>query len=376
MVAAPVRVSKRRGASREEVMRSLISGLFMLLCAPAFAQQQTPPIIKFESVPNPLRLPDNMYFGEVSGIALNSKGHVFVLTRGNTTGPAYAAAAAQVLEFDADGKFLREIGHNLYAWSFAHMVKIDHHDNVWVTDKGSDMVIKFTPEGRVAMVFGRKQEASDEETGPLKHQNPPLPAEPGRFRQVTDTAFDAADNIFISDGYINSRVAKVDKDGNWIKSWGDRGSGPGQFNTPHAIATDAKGNVYVADRGNHRIQVSDNDGNFLRQIVIDVPVPPDAKPAIGNIPGEAQIKAGTFAPGSPWTICITPGPNQVLYSADAWPGRIYKLSLDGKLLGIFGQSGKQLKQFGWIHALACPSENVLWVGELLNWRAQKLLLHP
>jgi hypothetical protein len=357
-------------------MRRLIAGLFMLLCAPTFAQQQTPPIINFESVPNPLRLPDNMYFGEVSGIALNSKGHVFVLSRGNTTGPAYAAAATQLLEFDADGKFLREIGHNLYAWSFAHMLKIDPHDNIWVTDKGSDMVIKFTPEGRAAMVFGRKQEASDEETGPFKHPNPPLPAEPGRFRQVTDTAFDAADNTFISDGYINSRVAKVDKDGNWIKSWGDRGSGPGQFNTPHAIATDANGNVYVADRGNHRIQVFDNDGNFLRQIVIDVSVPPDAKPAIGNTPGEAQIRAGTFAPGSPWTICITPGPNQVLYSADAWPGRIYKLSLDGQLLGMFGQSGKQPKQFGWIHALACPSENVLWVGELLNWRAQKLLLHP
>ena len=84
----------------------------------------------------------------------------------------------------------------LYAWSFAHMLKIDRQDNVWVTDKGSDMVIKFTPEGRVEMVFGRKQEASDEETGPLKHPNPPLPAEPGRFRQVTDTAFDAADNTF------------------------------------------------------------------------------------------------------------------------------------------------------------------------------------
>ena len=136
-----------------------------------------------------------------------------------------------------------------------------------------------------------------------------------------------------------------------------RGNGPGQFKTPHAIATDAKGNVYVADRGNHRIQVFDGDGNFQRQIVIDVPVPPDAKPAIGNIPGEAQIAGGTFAPGSPWTICITPGPNQVLYSADAWPGRIYKLSLDGKVLGMLGESGKQLKQFGWIHGLACPSEN-------------------
>ena len=184
-------------------MRNLTAVLFMLLCASAFAQQQTPPIINFESVPDPLQLPDNMYFGEVSGIAVNSEGHVFVLSRNNTTGPAYAAAAAQLLEFDADGKFLREIGHNLYAWSFAHMVKIDRHDNIWVTDKGSDMVIKFTPEGRVAMVFGRKQEASDEETGPLKHPNPPLPSEPGRFRQVTDTAFDAADNTFISDGYIS-----------------------------------------------------------------------------------------------------------------------------------------------------------------------------
>jgi NHL repeat len=256
------------------------------------------------------------------------------------------------------------------------MVKVDRHDNVWVTDKGSDMVIKFTPEGRVAMVFGRKQEASDEETGPLKHPNPPLAAEPGRFRQVTDVAFDATDNTYISDGYINSRVAKVDRDGNWLKSWGERGNGPGQFNTPHSIAVDAKGSIYVAGRGNHRIPVFDGEGNFQRQIVISVPVPPGAKPAIGNIPSEALLSGGTFAPGSPWTICIPPGPNQVLYSADAWPGRIYKLWLDGQVLGVLGESGKQLKQFGRIHEVACPSENVLWVGELLNWRAQKLMLHP
>jgi sugar lactone lactonase YvrE len=225
------------------------------------------------------------------------------------------------------------------------------------------------------MVFGRKQEAADEETGPLKHPNPPLPAEDGRFRQVTDVAWDAADNAYISDGYINSRVAKVDKDGNWLKSWGERGTGPGQFHTPHSIAVDANSNVYVADRSNRRIQVFDGDGNFQRQFTIDVPVPPDARPAIGNMPNEAAIAAGTFAPGSPWAICISPGPNQVLYSADAWPGRIYKLTLDGKLLGMLGQSGKQLKQFGWIHEMACPSENVLYVAELLNWRVQKLVLH-
>jgi sugar lactone lactonase YvrE len=189
-------------------------------------------------------------------------------------------------------------------------------------------------------------------------------------------AWDKAGNTFISDGYINSRVAKVDKDGNWLKSWGDRGKEPGQFNTPHSIATDADGNVYVADRGNHRIQVFDGDGKFLRQIVIDVPVPPGAKPAIGKIPDEAMMAGGTFYPGSPWAICITPPPHQVLYSSDSWPGRIYKLSLDGKVLGMLGQSGKQLKQFGWIHALACPSENTIYAAELLNWRVQKLILKP
>jgi len=291
-------------------------------------------------------------------------------------GPAYAAAATQLLEFDAKGAFVREIGKNLYAWSFAHTVKIDAADNIWVTDKGSDMVIKFDPEGRVLMVFGRKQEASDEDTAPLKHPKPPLPAEDGRFRQVTDVAWDKEGNTFISDGYINSRVAKADKDGNWLKSWGDRGKEPGQFNTPHSIATDANGNVYVADRGNRRIQVFDGEGKFLRQFTIDVPVPPDAKPAIGKMPDEAMVAGGTFAPGSPWAICITPPPHQVLYSSDSWPGRIYKLSLDGKVLGMLGKSGKQLKQFGWIHAMACPSENVIYVGELLNWRVQKLILKP
>ena len=266
-------------------MKRLLFVLCFLLVAPAFAQQQTAPEIPFRSVPDFLKLPPNMYIGEVSGVAVNSKGHVFVFTRGNTNGPAYAAAAAQLLEFDANGKYLREIGHNLYAWSFAHTVKIDKEDNIWVTDKGSDMVIKFNPEGRVVMVFGRKQEASDEGTGPLKHPKPPLPPVDGQFRQVTDVAWDAAGNTYISDGYINSRVAKVDKDGNWLKSWGTPGDQPGQFNTPHSIATDAQGHVYVADRGNRRIQVFDGDGTFIRQMTIDVPVPPDARPAIGNKPG-------------------------------------------------------------------------------------------
>jgi sugar lactone lactonase YvrE len=357
----------------EAAMKRALFVLFFLLAGAALAQQAPVPEIPYRSVPDFLKLPADLYFGEVSGVAVNSSGHVFVFSRGNTTGPAYGASAAQLLEFDANGRFVREIGHNLYAWSYAHTVKVDPDGNIWATDKGSDMVIKFNPAGRVAMVFGRKQEASDEGTGPLKHVRPPLPPVDGMFRQVTDVAWDAAGNTYISDGYINSRVAKVDKNGEWVKSWGEPGDGPGQFNTPHSIAVDAQGNVYVADRGNRRIQVFDGDGKFLRQITIDVPAPPNARPAIGPKP---TATTGTMAPGAPWAICITPGPKQVLYSADAYPGRIYKLTLDGKVLGVLGESGKQLKQFGWIHEIACPSESTLYVAELLNWRVQKLILEP
>src|SRR5947209_1770443 len=140
--------------------------LYLYMSSSLFAQQ---PQIQFQSVPDPLKLPAHLYLGEAAGVAVNSKGHIFVLSRGNSTGPAYGAAAAQLLEFDAEGKFLREIGHNLYAWSYAHSVKVDKEDNIWVADKGSDMVIKFNPEGRVAMVFGRKQDAADVETGPPPH---------------------------------------------------------------------------------------------------------------------------------------------------------------------------------------------------------------
>jgi DNA-binding beta-propeller fold protein YncE len=330
------------------------------------------PEIPFDSAANFLKLPPDMNLGEAAGVAVNSKGHVFVFSRGNSTGPAYGATASQLLEFGADGKYLREIGKNLYAWSYAHAVKIDKDDNIWAIDKGSDMIVKFNPAGHVEMVFGRKKEASDEAV-PWTRVTPPRAAVNGQFRQPTDVTWDAAGDIFISDGYINSRVAKYDKNGDWVKQWGDRGTKPGEFNTPHSIAADVKGNIYVADRGNRRIQVFDTDGGLVREIKIDVPVPPGAKPWMGNPLSPEQQMAQS---GAPWAICITPGATQYLYSSDGFPGRIYKLTLDGKVVGVLGGSGRQLKQFGWIHEMACPSENILYVAEILNWRVQKLMLHP
>jgi 6-bladed beta-propeller len=355
-------------------MRSLWTAIIssLMLSGPTLAQSVRE--IPFDSTPEFFKLPEGTFFGEVSGIAVNSKKHVFVLSRGNTSGPAYGAAAAQLLEFDPTGKYVREIGKNLYAWSFAHAVRVDRYDNIWIADKGSDMVVRFDPHGRVTRVFGRKPEAADESAHPLEHPKPPLPPIDGMFRQVTDMTWDSDDNLYISDGYINSRVAKYDKDGNWKGSWGEPGSGPGQFNTLHSIASDSQNRIYVADRGNVRIQVFDTAGKLLNTIKIDVPAPPDSPVAIGNHPTEAS--PGSMHPGAPWALCITPGPVQYLYVSDGYPGRIYKLSLDGKVLGWLGGTGKTLKTFGWIHEIACPSENEIYVAELLNWRAQKLTLHP
>jgi hypothetical protein len=186
-----------------------IAVLLAVMMSPALFAQEVPEI-PFDSVPNFFKLPADLHFGEASGVAVNSKGHIFVFNRGNTTGPAYAATASQVLEFGPDGKYIREVGKNLYAWSYAHTVRVDKDDNLWAVDKGSDMIIKFNPEGRVVMVFGRKKEASDE-AGPWTRVTPPRPPVDGQFRQPTDVTWDTQGNIFISDGYINSRVAKFDK---------------------------------------------------------------------------------------------------------------------------------------------------------------------
>ncbi len=346
---------------------------FVLVASPAFAQQ-SPPEIAFDSAPDFLKLPTGMNFGEVPGVAVNSKGHIFVFTRSNSAGgPAYAPAAAQLLEFDAHGFFQQEIGKGLYAWSEAHTVRIDKDDNIWAIDKGSDMVIKFNKNGRVTMVFGRRKEGAEDDTKPWGHPDPPLPPVDGLFRQPTDVAWDSDGNIYITDGYINSRVAKYDKNGDWVKSWGEKGTGPGQFRLPHAIVIDRNNNVYVADRSNRRVQVFDTDGKFLRMFTIDVPPTPGTHAVYGETPTGEKL---TTLIGSPNSLCITPGPNQVLFVGElTFPGRLFKVSLDGKVLGVIGRSGRLLKQFSGIHQLACPSETEVFAAETSNWRVQKLVLH-
>ncbi len=343
------------------------------------APQTNVPMIPFDSATDFLKISPDQNFGEVLGIAVNSKGHVVVLNHPGSAnaGPMYGNSSTQLMEFDQTGKFVREIGKGVYGIGYSHSVRFDKYDNLWVVDKGTNAVVKFNPAGYVTMNLGRRPEGPDDPADSYYRGGrgaPPVHVD-GMFRQPTDVAWDSDDNIYISDGYTNSRIAKFDKRGNWVKSWGSRGSGgphadenPGMFSTPHNIGIDRQNNIYVADRGNRRIQVFDTDGKFLRMIHLSVPYDKKRHPVLGNLaanpPDETQ----------PWTICITNGPTQYLYTSDQEPGRIYKLTLDGKIVGMFGESGRDAKQLNWVHALACPSDDVLFVADMNNWRVQKVTL--
>jgi NHL repeat len=324
----------------------------LLAALPGFAQTKAKaenvPEIPFTSVPNFFKLPPDLYFGEGIGIATNSKGHVFVYTRSGDT---------RLFEFDQNGTYVREFGQGLYGLEFAHTVRVDREDNIWTVDEGTNMVIKFNPEGRVVMVLGRRPEPV---AGPFDSTLPPAPPEKYRFGRPTDVTWDAQGNIFVSDGYVNSRVVKYDKNGRFLKSVGTtRGSAPSQMNTPHSITSDAQGNIYVADRGNARVQVFDND-LVLRAIYDNV--------------------------GNPWAVCISPPPNQYLFVSNSNPdsnpaaswaitGEIYKMELDGRIIGRFGKAGKGLGEFSTVHEIDCRNPNELFVAEISAWRAQKLILN-
>ena len=315
------------------------------------------PVIPHESVPNFFKNKPGIYTGEHMGISTNSKGNIYIYHRANET---------RLFEYSPQGEFTREIGRNNYGFAFAHSVRVDAEDNIWAVDEGSDMLIKFSPAGKILMVFGRREDpigtlGNMPGQGVFHGRN-----EQYRFGRETDVAWDQQGNIFVSDGYFDGRVVKLDKNGKFIKAVGKRGPGNLEFNTPHSIATDFQGNVYVGDRGNARVQVLDNDLNL--------------KAVYPNV-------------GNPWAVCVSGGPgpknpgHQYLYVSNSWPdsapaaeaeftGEVYKMELDGTIIGKFGKGGKALGEFSTIHQMDCRDPNTIYTAEINNWRSQKIILKP
>jgi hypothetical protein len=313
----------------------------------------------------PLQMPKDTYFGEAAGVATNSKGNIFLYQRsGQPTvslggSRAFAHTGAQMLEFDASGKFVHEIGKNMYGFLVPQSVRIDAKDNIWAVDSYSGMLIKLDPTGsKVLMTMGRKPESIDiPEAPPRAPRGGALPgagAQQDLFDQASDVAWDAQGNIFVADSGNNTRVAKYTPDGVFLKSFGSKGADNDKLAGPTSIQVDAAGNVYVADPGNHRIQVLDNNLGY--------------KSTISGV-------------GDPSALCISAGAHPYLYSSDSNPvdnldkgGTIYKMELSGTVVGKFGHAGKKSGEFGTVNEIDCRNPNQLYVGEVGNYRVQKVTL--
>jgi sugar lactone lactonase YvrE len=337
MVARTHRVQAQFGPPTPERQAAIAKQLAL--------EESTPKLQINEEVLN-LLVPDHT-IGETEGVSMNSKGHLFVYSRTGKGGSSRGGTAAELFEFDQNQKFVKLWGPDNYAASFAHSVRVDKYDNVWMVDEGSGMIVKFDPNANVKMTLGRKPEAIDYMERFLERGEKVTERYPagtmGTFNRETDIAFDPQDDMFVSDGYGNSRVVKIAKDGTWVKAVGTHGSGDNQFSTPHGIATDPQGNVYVADRGNFRIQVYDTDLKF--------------KASYGGV-------------GAPWSVQVTP---KYIYSGDG-TGKIYRLDHEGKLLG-WAQTSLGHGQTGClIHEMHAVSDNVLIKGDCSTWTVEKITM--
>jgi DNA-binding beta-propeller fold protein YncE len=286
--------------------------------------------------------PDSMVLGQVSGVAVDSHNHVFIFHRAENswaTDKTHPITVPTILCFDgASGKLLSSWGENLFLEP--HGLRVDQHDNVWVTDRALQQVFKFSHDGKLLLTFGTERVAGVDAT---------------HFDKPTDIAFASDGSIYVSDGYGNNRVAKFSSDGRFLFDWGHKGQGPGEFDLPHSVAVDAQGNVYVADRSNARIQVFDSTGKFLKAW---------KSPELGR----------------PWSLTI--GPDNLLYVVDggdlkpAGPdrGQLLKLELSGKILAKWSRFGNYDGQIYWGHDLAVGKDGAVYVGDVYHgMRVQKFI---
>jgi len=286
---------------------------------PALLVPETAPELDYVVAPTAVTLPAGVTMGATASVAFDANGHLFVLTRGDKT----------FFEFNPDGSFIRSFGDKLFTRS--HGLRIDRDGNLWATDVGGHIVVKMTRDGQPLLTIGTKGEAGEwnEATGSHK------------LNQPNDVVLAGNGDVFVAQGHTpgaegDARVLKFDKNGKFIKSWGGKGSGPGQFQVAHGIAIDAKGLVWVADRENQRIQLFDQDGKFVREV---------------------KYK------GLPCSLDIG---RQYMYMVNGFAGQVLRLDLNGKVLAAMGKPGKGPGEFGEAHMIAVSQKDEIFVADSVN----------
>ena len=310
-------------------MRSAAAFVAVILMGPAVLAQrpsdpallvpETAPELGYVVAPAAVTLPAGKTMGPTASVAFDSDGHLWVLSRGEQA----------FFEFNPDGTFIRSFGDGLFTRS--HGLRIDRQGNLWATDVGGHIVVKLDRQGKTLLTLGTKGEAGEwnEAAGSRK------------LNQPNDVAIADNGDIFVAQGHTpgpagDARVLKFDRDGKFVKSWGGKGSGPGQFQVAHGIAIDAKGLLWVADRENQRIQVFQPDGTFVREI---------------------KYK------GLPCSLDIG---RQYIYMVNGFAGQVLRLDLNGKVLAAIGKPGKGPGEFGEAHMIAVSRRDEIYVADSVN----------
>jgi DNA-binding beta-propeller fold protein YncE len=288
-----------------------------LITLAAWSADRDDAIPRYEPVAGWPELPPDSKLGQVTGVAVDSADRVYLFHRGKQP----------IMVFERSGKFLRSWGDGLV--KTAHGLRIDPDGNVWITDIGNHLVTKFDRQGKVLLTIGKKDQPGEG---------------PDQFNKPADVAVAPSGDFYVADGYGNSRVVKFSKEGKFLKEWGKKGTGEGEFNLPHAICLDARGRVYVGDRENNRLQVFDPDGKFL-----------------------ALWKES----GAPFGLHLASG--ERMYVADGRGNVIRVLDRDGKPLGKWGEKGAAPGQFSLPHWVCLDSKGAVYVAEVNGQRVQKFL---
>jgi DNA-binding beta-propeller fold protein YncE len=286
------------------------------------AKLKTGPALAYKVVPTWPTLPRGVNFGEVSGVDVDRQGNVWVFNRGHWP----------VMQFDRSGKLLQSWTEETFHVKTTHGLRVAPDGNLWCVDVDGHVVFKLSPEGRILMVLGNRQ------------GNPGNNDAEDAFNRPTNVAFRANGNFYVSDGYVNSRVVEFNPQGEFVRKWGTKGTGEGQFNLVHDVQVDTQGRVYVADRLNERMQVFTPEGKFLAQ---------------------------WNGIGSPWGIYYV-AKEQAIYMCDGKYNRILKLNLEGQVLGVLSSWGKAPGKVDYAHSIAVdPTDGSIYVAEIKNWRVQK-----